>query len=207
MRPFASKMTPDPVPVPWGSSATIVTTAGLTAFAMSTIEPWPVAGAGLATAGLTTGAGNADWWLPVALTARYVPPDDSAAAPMTAARTKAGPTVRFGLVPIGAEAGGCPNDPVLAGGVVSGAGCGVGAPADQVGAAAVQVGFDQVGGFGGGVVGWVEPVGAAQSLRGVSSVMISVPFRPGRRRRATFAGRGYRTRMWRRPMNDRRGNR
>ena len=39
MSPFASKMTPEPVPVPWADSATIVTTAGLTALAMSTIEP------------------------------------------------------------------------------------------------------------------------------------------------------------------------
>ena len=56
-------------------SATIVTTAGLTALTMSTIEPWPTAGAGaglaalagaagvagLATAGLTTGFGVATW--------------------------------------------------------------------------------------------------------------------------------------------------
>ena len=49
MRPFASKMTPEPVAVPWpvwpvvGSvsvtpSATIVTTAGLTALTISTTD-------------------------------------------------------------------------------------------------------------------------------------------------------------------------
>ena len=58
IRPFASKMTPEPMAVPWpvwpvvGSvsvtpSAVIVTTAGLTCLTMSTSEPpWPAAGAG-----------------------------------------------------------------------------------------------------------------------------------------------------------------
>src|SRR6478735_7954263 len=86
MSPFASKMTPEPVAVPdpvWpvcGSvmvtpSATIVTTAGLTALTMSTTEAPPVAVEPvLATVPAGRTAGVVGVWL-VALIAAYVPPD------------------------------------------------------------------------------------------------------------------------------------
>src|SRR4051795_8285214 len=104
IRPFASKMTPDPVAVPtpvWpvcGSvelmpSATIVTTAGLTALTMSTTEPLETAELVLATVPAGRTAGVLGEWV-VALMAAYVPPDARSADARTAPRTKPGPTDR-----------------------------------------------------------------------------------------------------------------
>src|SRR3954447_6420322 len=114
MRPFASKMTPDPVAVPtpvWpvcGSvelmpSATIVTTAGLTTLTMSTTEPLAATEPVLATVPAGRTAGVLGEWL-VALMAAYVPPDARSADARTAPRTKPGPTdrrvVAFGVTPV-----------------------------------------------------------------------------------------------------------
>src|SRR3954469_1637097 len=104
IRPFASKMTPDPVAVPtpvWpvcGSvelipSATIVTTAGLTALTMSTTEPLAAADPVLATVPAGRTAGVVGVWL-VALMAAEVPPEARSAEARTAPRTKPGPTDR-----------------------------------------------------------------------------------------------------------------
>src|SRR6188472_3508820 len=106
-------MTPEPVAVPvpvWpvvGSvsvtpSATIVTTAGLTALTMSTTGAWlPPAAVeagfcadacwAVAVAGVGAGA-----WV-VALMSATVPPDASRDEARTAPTTKTGPTVRFGF--------------------------------------------------------------------------------------------------------------
>src|SRR5690242_8255797 len=106
-------MTPEPVAVPVpvcpvvGSvavtpSATIVTTAGLTALTMSTTGAWLPLAAGVpgvwavacwavAVAGAGVGA------CAVALTSAYVPPDARTDDASTAPMTKPGPTVRFGF--------------------------------------------------------------------------------------------------------------
>src|SRR6185312_14629638 len=118
MSPLASKMTPEPVAVPvpvWpvvGSvavtpSATIVTTAGLTALTMSTTGAW------LPLAALPPTLALLWFWLAgcwaveatgavvdacaVALTRAYVPPDASSDDASTAPTTNTGPTVRLAL--------------------------------------------------------------------------------------------------------------
>src|SRR4051794_13920970 len=104
IRPFASKMTPEPVAVPtpvWpvcGSvelmpSATVVTTAGRTALAVSRTQPLGDTDPVLATVPAGRTAGVLGEW-PVALIAAYVPPDASSAEARTAPRTKPGPTER-----------------------------------------------------------------------------------------------------------------
>src|SRR3954468_15231808 len=141
IRPFASKMTPDPVAVPtpvWpvcGSvelmpSATIVTTAGLTALTMSTTEPLAAARPGLATVPAGRTAGVVGVWL-VALIAAYVPPDARSAEARTAPRTKPGPTARRGVALVEAGAAGAAGigAPCVAGaGAVVGAGATGAAP-------------------------------------------------------------------------------
>ena len=112
-----------------------------------------------------------DWWLPAALTARYVPPDDRTAAPMTAARTKPGPTVRLALEPaLAVETGALPPNGAV------GVGFALGLAGVQAGVLALQVGLDQAGGEVGGFV----PGVAAQSSRetGVSSFMDRDPLPP-----------------------------
>ena len=109
-------MTPEPVAEPcpvWpvaGSvevmpSATIVTTAGLTALTMSTIEFVPPASEPV-LATLPTGVAAGAGAVPVAaLTARYVPPEARRAEARTALRTKPGPTERRWPATEGAGAG------------------------------------------------------------------------------------------------------
>src|SRR4051794_41920722 len=91
IRPFASKMTPDPVAVPtpvWpvcGSvelmpSATIVTTAGLTALTMSTTEPVAATEPVLATVPAGRTAGVLGEWLLARLAARPAPDPRGAGA-------------------------------------------------------------------------------------------------------------------------------
>ena len=142
-RPFASKMTPDPVAVPVpdmpvvGSvsvtpSATIVTTAGLTALTMSTTEACPPAGAsgaavaaggcvpGPAAAGACVGCApgpaavevNTGGWVdavlprPAAFIARNVPPEVSTAVARTAVTTMPTPDERRAVGVFGAGAAG-----------------------------------------------------------------------------------------------------
>src|SRR5262245_34279642 len=147
-------MTPEPIasPVPvWpvvGSvsvtpSATIVTTAGLTALTMSTVAWLPEAFPVLAfwpagsCAVLETGVVAGVW--AVAVTSAYVPPDASSADPRTAPRTNAGPTARRGR---GSRVGG----------VAEGVGSGVAAA--TAGWAGTPVG---VNGRNGSYIGFLQP--------------------------------------------------
>src|SRR6187399_222275 len=76
-------------------SATIVTTAGLTALTMSTTEFVPPASEPVLATLPTGAAAGAEAGAVAALTARYVPPDASRAEARTALSTKPGPTARL----------------------------------------------------------------------------------------------------------------